>query len=160
MLSAHLGSQHVTRVVYGAIIGLAFIVAIEAHPPTAGVMAGWLLATGLAVALAEIYAEVVGIETRERHRVRRDQLGEMFGDAAAVAFGVAFPDIFFLLSALGAMELHTAFTIAKWSGLGLIGFYGFCAAKLAGASIVRALVQGITVAAIGAAVIAFKAVVH
>ena len=31
------------------------------------------------------------------------------------------------------MELDTAFRLAKWSGLGLIGFYGFAAARLAGA---------------------------
>ena len=32
-LEAHLGSKQVTRVVYGSIIGLALIVAIENHPP-------------------------------------------------------------------------------------------------------------------------------
>lgn len=159
-IESHLGSKQVTRVVYGAIIGLAFIVAIEHHPPAAGVMVGWLLATAMAVALAEVYAEVVGIETRERHRVTRHQVTELLDDAVAVGFGVAFPAVFFLLAAVGAMQLDTAFALAKWSGLGLIGFYGFCAARLAGSSVVRALMQGVFVAAIGGAVIAFKAVVH
>ena len=49
-----------------------------------------------------------------------------------MAFGVAFPAVFFVLAALGAITIDTAFTIARWSGLGLIGFYGYVAGRLAG----------------------------
>jgi hypothetical protein len=160
VLSAHLGSRQVARVVYGAIIGLALIVALERHPPRTAAIVASLVGTGVAVALAEIYAEVVGIETRERHRVTREQLAEMRDDALAVAFGVAFPTVFFLLAATGAIELDTAFALAKWSGLGLIGFYGFIAARFAGATVSGALVRGAGVAAIGGALIALKALVH
>jgi hypothetical protein len=159
-LEAHLGSQQVVQVVYGSVIGLALVVALEHEPPAAGVMASWLVATGIAVALAHLYSEVVGTETRERRRVTRHQVGHILEGSAAVAFGVSFPAVFFLLAAVGVFELHTAFELAKWSGLGLIGFYGFCAARLAGASVARALLQGVWVAAIGGAVIAFKAIVH
>jgi VIT1/CCC1 family predicted Fe2+/Mn2+ transporter len=160
VIQSHLGSRQVARVVYGAIIGLALIVALEKHPPAAGTMIASLLGTAVAVGLAEIYAEIVGIETSERHRIRRDQLGELRDDALAVGFGVAFPAVFFLLAALGALEVDTAFELAKWTGLGLIGFYGFVAARYADAPVSRALVQGAAAAAIGAALIAFKALVH
>ncbi len=160
MITSHLGSTQVARVVYGAIIGLALIVALEKHPPAAGTMVASLLGTAVAVALAEVYAEIVGIETRERHRIRRDQMGELRDDALAVAFGVAFPAVFFVLSAAGAIEVGTAFTLAKWTGLALIAFYGFVAARFAGAPVARALAQGAAAAAIGAALIAFKALVH
>jgi hypothetical protein len=50
----HLGSQQVAKVVYGSIIGLALIVALENHPPGPGVMAVWLLGTAIAVGLAEV----------------------------------------------------------------------------------------------------------
>jgi VIT1/CCC1 family predicted Fe2+/Mn2+ transporter len=160
VIKAHLGSRQVARVVYGAIIGLALIVALEKHPPAAGTMIASLLGTAVAVGLAELYAEIVGIETSERHRIRRDQLGELRDDSLAVAFGVGFPAIFFLLSAFGAIEVDTAFDLAKWTGLGLIGFYGFVAARYSGAPVTRALAQGAGAAAIGAALIAFKALVH
>lgn len=160
MLAAHLASRQVTRVVYGAIIGLALIVTLEKHPPDAGVVVGTLIATALAVALAEVYAEYVGTETRERHHVSRDELSHMLDDAVAVAFGVAFPAVFFLLATVNAFELETAFRLAKWSGLGLIGFYGFCAGRLAGSSVRRSLLQALAVAAIGGAVIAFKSIIH
>jgi hypothetical protein len=160
VIKAHLGSRQVARVVYGAIIGLALIVALQKHPPAAGTMIASLMGTAVAVGLAELYAEIVGIETSERHRIRRDQLGELRDDSLAVAFGVAFPAVFFLFAAAGAIGVDTAFTLAKWTGLALIAFYGFVAARFAGATVSRALAQGAGAAAIGAALIAFKALVH
>jgi hypothetical protein len=156
----HLGSRQVGRVVYGSIIGLALVVAIESHPPKASVMAIWLAGTAIAVGLAEIYSEVVGIETSTRQPVTRRQLGHMVEDAGAVAFGVAFPAVFFVISALSSMDVERAFTLAKWTGLGLIGFYGFWAARFAGAATHRALFKGLLVALVGAGLIALKAFVH
>ena len=159
-LEQHLGSRQVGRVVYGSIIGMALVVTLESHPPTAGVMTVWLLGTALAVGLAEIYSEVVGVETSTRQPVTRGQVGRMVEDAVAVGFGVAFPAVFFLLSVLGAFAVETAFSIAKWTGLALIGFYGFWAARFAGAAPHRALVKGALVALVGAGLIALKAFVH
>jgi hypothetical protein len=159
-LEQHLGSRQVSKVVYGAIIGMALIVAIEGHPPAPGVMAVWLLGTALAVGLAEIYSEVVGQETSTRQPVTRSDLRHMIDDASGVAFGVAFPAVFFLLSAFGLLEVDRAFSIAKWSGVGLIGFYGFWAARFAGARPHRALLKGVLVALIGAGLITLKSLVH
>jgi hypothetical protein len=159
-LEAHLGSRQVARVVYGAIIGLALIVALEDHPPSAGATTAWLLLTALAVALAEVYSEIIGAETSERHRVTRHQLRHMLDDACAVALGVGLPAVFFLLAVVNVVQLDTAFAVAKWSGLGLIGFYAYWAARFAGAPVPRALVQAAMVAAVGGAVIVFKALLH
>jgi hypothetical protein len=159
-LEQHLGSRQVAKVVYGSIIGLALVVAIESHPPTPSVMTVWLLGTALAVGLAEVYSEVVGTETSRRQPVTRPQLRHMIEDAGAVAFGVAFPAVFFLLSALSFIDVERAFSIAKWTGLGLIGFYGFWAARFAGASPRRALLKGALVALIGAGLILLKSLVH
>jgi hypothetical protein len=159
-LESHLGSRQVARVVYGAIIGLTLIVAVEDHPPSAAVMAAWLVLTGVTVALAEVYSEVIGVETSERHRVTRHQLAHLLGQGGAVLLGVAFPAVFFLLAVVGVLELHTAFASARWSGLGLIGFYGYWAARFAGAPVPRALAQAAAVATIGALVIAFKVLLH
>jgi hypothetical protein len=159
-LEQHLGSRQVGRVVYGSIIGMALVVTLDSHPPTAWVMTLWLLGTALAVGLAEIYSEVVGAETSTRQPVRRSQLHRMIEDAAAVGFGVAFPAVFFLLAVLGLLTLETAFSIAKWSGVGLIGFYGFWAARFAGSSPGRALLKGAMVALVGAGLIGLKALVH
>jgi VIT1/CCC1 family predicted Fe2+/Mn2+ transporter len=124
------------------------------------VVVGSLLATAVAVGLAELYSEIVGTETRTRHRIEREELGEMVDDVVAVAFGVAFPAMFFLLAALGALSSDTAFAISRWSGLGLIGFYAYVAGRLAGESRVRALLQAAAVATVGGMLIAVKAIIH
>jgi hypothetical protein len=81
-------------------------------------------------------------------------------DVAAVAFGIAFPVVFFVLAAAHAIEEDTAFTIAKWSGVGLVGFYGFCAARLAGESLSASVLRGLAAGLIGAFLIALKALLH
>ncbi len=84
----------------------------------------------------------------------------MLEDGVVVAFGVVFPAVFFLLAAVGVVDLSTAFGLAKWSGLGLIGFYGYWAARFAGAPFGRAVVQAVVVALVGLGLIALKALVH
>jgi VIT1/CCC1 family predicted Fe2+/Mn2+ transporter len=159
-IEAHLGTRQVSRVIYGAIIGMAVIVALSDHPPAPGAVVALLVGTAVAVGLAELYSEIVGAETRTRHRVERDYVHELVTDVVAVGFGITFPAVFFVLAALGAMDVDTAFSLAKWSGIGLIGFYGVCAARLAGARLPVALLQGCLAGAIGAALIALKAIVH
>ena len=73
----HLRSTQVSHVIYGAIIGLALVVAWEQHPPRLAVMVGTLLATALAVRLAELYSEIVGAEVRTRQRVARARVREV-----------------------------------------------------------------------------------
>jgi hypothetical protein len=159
-LEQHLGSRQVGRVVYGSIIGMALVVTLDSHPPTPSVMTLWLLGTAVAVGLAEIYSEVVGVETSTRKPVRRSQLHPMVEDAVAVGFGVAFPAVFFLLALLHLVTIETAFTIAKWAGIGLIGFYGYWAARFSGATRGGALVKAAMVALVGVGLIALKALVH
>jgi hypothetical protein len=158
-LTAHLGSEQVSEVVYGTVIGLALVVVLEAHPPTAIGAATTIVTTAIAVGLAELYSEYVGARVR-RHVAGEPREGVVASDVAAVIAGAAFPAIFFVLAALDAIELDTAFKIAKWSGLGLIAFYGWLAARLNGAPHHKAILHAGAVAAIGAFVIAVKALVH
>jgi hypothetical protein len=135
----HLDSHQVSRVLYGSIIGLALVVALEAHPPRSVAITVTLLATALAVGLAEVYSDYVGTEVRTRLRPSGHRVAEMFEEAAATAAGVAFPGVFFALAALDVIERDTAFAVAKWSGLGLILAYAFAAARLTGDSVLRSL---------------------
>jgi hypothetical protein len=73
----HLRSTRVSRVNDGAIIGLALVVALEHRSPQPAVMVGTLLATALAVRLAELYSEIVGAEVRTRQRVARARVREV-----------------------------------------------------------------------------------
>lgn len=156
----HLGSRDVTRVIYGAIVGLALVVALEEHPPSPAASTAAVLGAALAVGMAEIYSEAVGAEARTRRRVAIPQLRTFAGDALAVTFGAGFPAVFFVLAALDVMGLSTAYTVSKWSGLGLIFVYGLLAARLAGSGWFRSLLQATAVGTIGGMLIALKAAVH
>jgi hypothetical protein len=147
-------------VIYGAIVGLALVVALEPHPPQAAAVGAILVTTAVAVALAELYSDVVGTRIRLRGPLGKERRREAEMDVIAVAAGTAFPAVFFVLAAGDAIELDTAFTLAKWSGLGLIGAYGYAAGRLSGAAVGRSLLHALAVGAIGAAVIVVKALVH
>jgi hypothetical protein len=156
----HLGSRDVARVLYGAIVGLALVLVLQVHPPAAGVAVGSLLGTAIAVGLAELYSEIVAAEARTRQPVDRQAIRAMAGEALAVVFGAGFPAVFFVLAAVGLIDVGLAFTLSKWSGLALICGYGFLAARLSGGGVVRALVHAAAVGALGGALIALKAFVH
>ena len=68
--------------------------------------------------------------------------------------------LFFALAATHAIELDTAFVLAKWSGLGLICGYGFVAARLSGSRVGRSVVHAGILGLVGGALIALKALVH
>jgi len=156
----HLSSEQVARVIYGSIVGLALVVALEPHPPPAAAVGAILITTAIAVALAELYSDVVGTRIRLRGPLGKERRREAEADVIAVAAGAAFPAVFFVLAAADAIELDTAFGLAKWSGLGLIGAYGYAAGRLSGAAVGRSLLHALAVGAIGAAVILVKALVH
>jgi hypothetical protein len=159
-LVEHLESPDVARVIYGSIVGLALVVALQFHPPKAGQAAAALVGTALAIALAEVYSDLIAGEARTRRPITRSQVRSTAGAAGAVLFGAGFPAIFFVLASTGAIDLHLAFTLSKWTGFGLICGYGFLAARLAGATVVRALLHAAVVGAIAGALIAFKALLH
>ena len=159
-LRAHLGSRQVSRVIYGSIIGLALVVALEAHPPEPHAVVATLLGTTVAVALAELYSELIGFETVRRRKASSRERRDLYSDMAAVSFGIAFPALFFVLASAGVLSDDGAFTVAKWAGLGLIGLYGFAGARLSGVGLRRSILQATAVALIGAALIGLKALVH
>ena len=159
-LGSHLRSGQVSRVVYGSIIGLALILTLKAHPPGVGTIVGTLLATALAVALAEIYSEVLGARALGALGETTEPIATIVGDTAAVAFGIAFPSVFFLAVPSGLIDLDTAFSLAKWTGLGLIAGYGYIAARLSGGSPMHSLLQAAGVGLIAGGLIVLKAFVH
>lgn len=159
-LAAHLRSGQVSRVVYGSIIGLALVLTLEAHPPRLGVAIGTLLATAVAVALAELYSELIGGRAAASMGGVPEPLRMVAGDSAAVAFGVAFPSVFFVAAVFGLLDYDSAFTVAKWTGLGLISGYGYIAGRLSGSRPGRALLEAAAVGLVAGVLIALKALVH
>ena len=64
------------------------------------------------------------------------------------------------MRAFAGLRSSRLITLSKWSGLGLIGGYGFLAARLAGSGVARSLVHAAAVGLVGGALIGLKAVLH
>lgn len=160
-LVAYLRSRRGPRMLYGAVVGLALVAGLEDHPPDPGVMAATLMATAVAIGLAELYSELVGRELRTgKLGLGPGGAGGLAAEVLATMAGAAFPAVFFVLAGLGVLSTPTAFDVAKWSGVGLLVGSGFAAGRLAGATIRSSLVHAVAVGSIGAALIAFKALLH
>jgi hypothetical protein len=159
-VEAHLGSQDMARVLYGAVVGLALVLALQDHPPGPGAAAGLVIATALALGLAELYAEAVSVEARTRRPIGRRQFREMLGESIAVIVGAGFPAVFFLLEALDVIGAHAAYVLSKWTGLALICGYGYLASRMAGIPHLRSIARAGVVALVGLAIIGIKSALH
>ena len=159
-LRDHLGSRDVSRVIYGAVIGLALVVALGIHPPSAAQSLGAIGGTAIAVGLAEIYSDLIGEEARTRRPVPAGRARSIVAAAGAVILGAGFPVVFFALAVAGLIETETAFKLSKWTGLGLLCGYGYVAGRLSGAGVGRASLHALSVGAVGGALIGLKALLH
>jgi hypothetical protein len=159
-LEEHLGSRDVARVVYGAVIGLALVLALQQHRTSAEEATGALVGTAVAVGLAELYSDLVGFEARSRRAAGGAQVRDYAAGAVAVTLGAGFPAIFFVLAMSGAIDVDTAFTAAKWTGLALLCAYGFLAARLSGSGVGRSILHAAAVGAVGGILIVIKALLH
>lgn len=149
--------ERAAHAIYGSIIVLAVIVAEEGTGISAAAAIASVVAAALVTALAEIYANYIGATIRarrhpsaaERHVVERNVL---IGFATAIL-----PVSFFILAEAGVIALDTAFDIAIWSGVGILGAHAAVANRLAGFSIPRSLLLGAAFTLLGAALVGLKA---
>jgi hypothetical protein len=137
--------------VYGSIIVLAFVTGMDEVSASAREAFFGVLGAAIAVALSEMYADMIGATIRERRTPNRDEYRE-FGVDMAFGFGAAlFPGLFFLLAWLEVITLGRAFTIAEWGGVGILFGYALVATRAANMKLSHSLLwaAGLTACGIG-----------
>ena len=152
--------QYAARSIYGSILVLALLLALENHPPPPLQAALLVAGTVLAVLAAEAYAENLGAElslgrrqTPEERRARFRALGAMTVSAEA-------PVAILLLAAAGVLDEETAFRLARWSTLALLLVGGYLARRLAGTRRLSAAWSGLLVFAVGVLISVLKSWLH
>jgi hypothetical protein len=153
-------AQRAARAVYGAIIALAVILALEDATEAASKVIAAAIGSVIAAMLAEGYAEYIAAVIRERRYPTRTEIRETSADIGAGTLAALIPVIPFLLVELGLIELDTAYDIAPWLGLGVIGGYALLASRIAGLSRTRSGIVTAGALAIGLALIAVKSLTH
>jgi hypothetical protein len=159
-LEAHLGTTEVSHVLYGTIVGLALVLALQndGYPPME--IVGFLVATAITISLAGVFSEAISLQARERHELTRSDRRLLGRETLAEVVSCSFPSVFFVLAELGVFSEAAAFQISKWTGVALVCFYAFLAGRLAGQSLTHATRYAASAAIIGTLLIELKAAAH
>ena len=153
-------AQRAARAVYGSIVALAVIVYLEAAKAEADEVILAVIGSVVAATLAEQYAEYIAHVIRERRHLERAEIVQQVGDGAAGMLASLVTLVPFLLVQVDVIELPTAYDIAPWLGLGVIGGYALLANREAGLSGARNIVITGMALAVGVTLIVIKSVTH
>jgi len=151
----------VARSIYGLLLVMTVLEAMEIHPPHAG-WAGpeLLIGTLLAVALAEVYSDVFAGMFVQKKRLCRNDLGHLGREAAPLLIGLPLPVAVLVISALGLVGIHHAIDAAQIIAYGSQLICGWWMARNMGARQAARVAGGITMFAIAFALVALKAAFH
>ena len=152
--------EYAARSIYGSIVVLALLLALENHPPPplqAAIVVG---GTVLAVLAAEAYAENLGAELTLGRRLTRTERRTRFRELGAMTVSAEAPVAILLLSAAGVLDQETAFRLARWSTLTLLLVGGYLARRVAGTSRLSAAGSGLLVSGIGVLISVLKSWLH
>ncbi len=149
--------HHVAKVIYGTIIILVVILAMEDHPPSTIGTVVTVLFAGFGVALAELYSDMIGTRIEKKRHLTWGERNHIIKNVSSVMVGAFFPVPFFILAWLGFLELKFAITLAKWTLVGVLLFYGYVASKLSGYSNIWSIVSATAVCTTGIIVVLIKA---
>ena len=153
-------AQRAARAVYGSIVALAVILYLDEAKAQADEVIFAVTGSVIAANLAEQYAEYIAHVIREQRHLTRPEIRTQVTDAAAGTLASLVTLIPFFLVQFDVIETPTAYDIAGWLGIGVIGGYALLANREAGVSGARNIVITGIALAIGASLIVIKSVTH
>ncbi len=152
--------RYAARSVYGTIVVLALLLAVQPHSPGPLPAAALVVGTLLAILGAEAYSEILGAEVELRRRLDRDERVERYRELGLMFAAAVWPVAFLLLAAVGVLEEDTAFGLGIWLSVAMLFAYGFLARRLSHGSVFSAVVSAAVLGLIGLLLAAFKSVMH
>jgi hypothetical protein len=156
----HSEGHYAARSVYGAILVLALLLALQKHPPGPYNAAVLVAATLVAVLAAEAYADLLGLEIDLGRPVTRGERRAKLRELGVVTVAAEGPVAVFLLAGLGVIEDDLAFRLAVWMTIGTLFLAGFLARWLAGRSLLASLASACVTGGIGIALAVLKHFAH
>ena len=124
----------------------------------AGEVIASVIGVAVVTALAELYADYIGGTIRAGRHPTAGERDIAFKNVAIGFLTAILPVAYFVLAALDAMSLDTAFDAAVWTGVGVLGGYALVANVLAGFSLKRSVMIGLGFTALGAALVVLKTI--
>jgi hypothetical protein len=156
----HSQGHYAARSVYGAILVLALLLALQQHP-TGPFHAALLVAgTILAVLAAEAYADLLGLEIDRGGPPTREQRRDKIRELAVVTGAAEGPVLVLVLAGFGVIGEARAFRLAVGITIALLFLAGFLARWLAGRSLWASLQSSLVAGGLGVGLAVFKHFVH
>ena len=152
----NLDGHRVSKIIYGTIIILVVILAMEDHPPSHAGTVVTLLFSGLGVALAELYSDFIGTKINKRSALTWEERKEITRNVSSVMIGALLPLPLVILAWMGLISLEFAIFLDKWLLVTVLLFYGFVAAKLIGYNSLWSIVSAFAVCTAGILVVMLK----
>jgi hypothetical protein len=152
--------NRVSRSVYGLVTVIGVLQIFQDHAPH-----GWqgvvvLFGTTFAVALLEVYSELIDDMIRQQRSLTRDETRRLARAAGPVFAGAQGPTIILALAAMGIISAHRAVDVAEAVAfISLFGF-GFRAGRGAHRHWLRQIGTGLGLVAIGVVIVVIKVAVH
>jgi hypothetical protein len=144
------------RLVYGAVVILAALLAVDASRVTAAKQIGAILLATVAVVFAELYSDIVGAMIRHRRRLTRRELIAMTTQLGSLVLAAVPPLVLTLLAVMGVLSLDTAAWLSVWLLVALLFAFGFAAARMAGGTIIGSALGAGLLLGLGLAMVMFK----
>jgi len=150
-------ARYADRAIYVLIAVMAVTVALEGVETSEGNALVYVLGAAIALTLAELFADRVGISIRSRRPANEDERRHEYREAITGLVVALGPISMFVLAVLDAISLDRAFILAQWIGFGILAIYSYVAARASGGSQTRAIIGAVCLTAIGGALIALNA---
>ncbi|ADB51512.1 hypothetical protein [Conexibacter woesei] len=158
-LRHHVTEGHAGNVVYGSIVVLALVLVLDHEGASARTAIVSIAGAVIVVAIAEAYAEVLQVMITGHRELRGSDRVDIAAGIAVHGVAAIMPIVFFVLAALDAMKLETAYTTARWFGVCVLGLYAFGAYRAAGVTVTRSLIAGGVLTLIGVVLVMLKSLV-
>jgi hypothetical protein len=150
-------TRYADRAIYVLIAVMAVDVALEGVEEDAGKVLAYVLGAAIALTLAEIFADRVGISIRSRRPANEDEIQHEYREALTGLVIAFLPISMFVLALLDVIKLNLAFILSQWIGFGILAVYSYVAARASGGSQTRAILGAIALTAVGGALILLNA---
>lgn len=151
------GTDRAAKAIYGVVLIFAFLIG-QSHnggQTSLSLVFGTFFA-GVAIVLAEIYAEILGKTIRQKNRLTKSQRKEIEHDSLAIISVSFWPSLVFACSAIGLFSTQVAFNITYVLCLAALFLFSFWAARLSNFTIVTALGRAAIIVALGVVVVVAK----
>jgi len=159
-LGLRFGSKQATHGIYIEIVLLAVILALESKRPSDRDIVSSVVGAIVVVVLADLYAYYVGTMIGSGKRptggeLRTALVGETGGLVSTLPVV-----LLLMLGVAGVYSLEAGFTLAKWTGVLMIGAYALFAHRRAGLTTRQSVPATAFLLLVGVALVALKALVH